>query len=208
MSKRERYHHGDLRRALVQAALDIAREQDADRISLREASRRADVSHAAAYRHFTDREALLVAASAEALAGLARAMEDELALASGSREALRAVGRAYVTYAIDEPGLFRLAFNHHPPAGPEREAARGRTGRDPGELLSDALDRLHHDGLLEPERRAGAQALAWSAVHGLASLILDGPLSEMNPTARLEMLESLLRSIEAGIVPSSATQSR
>ena len=126
---RHTYHHGDLRQALLDAGIALARDGGPDAVVLREATRRAGVVPNAAYRHFASRHALLQAVRAAALAALAVAMEKELTrLRRGRHEAdfaragLRAIGIAYLRFARSEPGLFRMAFAV--PADPETTADR------------------------------------------------------------------------------------
>src|SRR3954468_20323193 len=113
---RASYHHGDLRHALLEAGIDLAREGGPDAVVLREATRRVGVSPNAAYRHFSDRDALLSAVSDAALAKLATSIDALFdGIPSGSpeliaRAQLRAVGTGYVAFALDEPGLFRTTF--------------------------------------------------------------------------------------------------
>jgi len=181
---RRTYRHGDLRRALLDAGIALARAGGPDAVVLREATRRAGVVPNAAYRHFASREELLGAVRAAALAALARAMEAELSArrrhrspVDAARAAVRAVGTAYLRFAQSETGLFRTAF-----AGPlavesDRDPDKaGASGLNPFQLLGAALDGLVTTGALPPERRPGAEYLAWSAVHGMALLVIDGPL--------------------------------
>src|SRR5579859_5196860 len=114
---RRAYHHGDLRRALLEAGIALAREGGPEAVVLREATRRAGVVPNAAYRHFASREALLQAVRAAALAAAAVAMETELAKlppgldpADEARASLRATGTGYLNFAEAETGLFRTAF--------------------------------------------------------------------------------------------------
>jgi AcrR family transcriptional regulator len=188
-ARRTGYRHGDLRQALIDAGLEMAREGGPDAVVLREATRRAGVSPNAAYRHFTDRSALVTAVSDAALGEVAAAMEAEwdavaagLPAADTAREHLRAVGVGYLRFARDEPGLFRAAFtvprDLKEAFGPSKAGPRGRT---PFQLLADALDELVAAGVLPEERRPGAEFAAWSAVHGLAMLVLEGPLRGLAP---------------------------
>src|ERR1700739_3955307 len=114
---RRAYHHGDLRRALLEAGIALAREGGPAAVVLREATRRAGVVPNAAYRHFASRQDLLEAVRASALADIAQTMEAELAAvnptlpaAEQARTDLRAVGLGYLRFALAEPGLFRTAF--------------------------------------------------------------------------------------------------
>lgn len=208
---RGRYHHGDLRRALVVAATSLAREGGPEAVVLREVTRRVGVSANAAYRHFTDRDALLEAVVIEGLAQMAGAMEAELATVRPrhpqrrARARLRAVGTGYVRFACAEPGLFRATFlvpSDLPRA--RNPQARGAGGRTPFELLSDVLDELVVAGVVSPEQRPGAELLAWSAVHGLAVLVVNGPLRELAPEAVEATTQRLLGMVDAGLGDPSA----
>ncbi len=185
------YRHGDLRRSLLAAALELARDGGPDAVVLREATRRAGVSPNAAYRHFADRAALVEAVSDAAQGAAAAAMEAELAAvpaardAEGARERLRAVGLGYLRFARDEPGLFRTAFGVPGDLGRAfAEEKAGPGGASPFALLSGVLDELVAFGALPAERRPGAELLAWSAVHGLAMLVLEGPLHGLDAETR------------------------
>jgi AcrR family transcriptional regulator len=174
------YHHGALHAALVEASIALAREGGPDRVILREAARAAGVSHSAAYRHFADREALLAEVSRHARNELAAEMRRRVNRAKDPRRRLRAVGTAYVDFALAEPGLFRTAFTSHPATSQVDSA-------DPYQILGEVLDQAQAAGLLDPHRRPGAEISAWSAVHGLACLLLDGPL----PTTPADIKSSL-----------------
>lgn len=189
LEQRSTYRHGDLRQALVEAGLNMARDAGPDAVVLREATRQAGVSPNAAYRHFADRTALVEAVSAMALSASAAAIEREWALidrtgtpAGIARDELTAVGIGYLRFARDEPGLFRTAYTvpRDLDTALSREKA-GPSGRTPFELLGIALDDMVASGELPAERRPGAELIAWSAVHGLATLILDGPLRGLPP---------------------------
>ncbi len=204
---RATYRHGDLHRALLEAGIDLARAGGPDAVVLREATRRAGVSPAAAYRHFTDRHSLLHAVCASALSALAVAIEAEMAappregdLPTAARHRLRAVGTGYLRFALAEPGLFRTAFAV-PEAvrGPGSVTGPGDSGLSPFELLAAALDDLVATGVLAPERRPGAEFLAWSAVHGLAMLALDGPLRGLADAQTAAIGQRLIDMVERGL---------
>ena len=155
----------------------------------------AGVSHSAAYRHFADREALLVEVSRHARSELAAEIRRRVNRAKDPLERLQAVGTAYVDFALTQPGLFRTAFISHPAAATrpddhDRPAPETRSLADsaePYEILGQVLDEAQAAGLLDPHRRPGAEIAAWSAVHGLASLLLEGPL----PTSAADIEFSL-----------------
>ena len=207
-SPRSTYRHGDLRRALLDAGIELARTGGPGAVVLREATRRAGVAPNAAYRHFASREALLQAVRAAALSAVARAMEAELAHIPGdlpaadlARASVRAVGTGYLRFAMEETGLFRTAF------GPSDKLIQataelptaGHSGLNPFELLGAALDELVAAGVMPPGRRPGAEFLAWSAVHGLAMLVVDGPLASVVGPQMAQVGQRLLDMVEKGL---------
>jgi len=204
---RRTYHHGDLRQALLEAGIALARVGGPEAVVLREATRRAGVVPNAAYRHFVNRHALLQAVRAASLSALALAMEKELTrqrrgkqTEDAARASLRAIGTAYLRFARTEPGLFRTAFGV--PGDPEttsNPATTGKSGLNPFQLLSTALDELVQAGLLPAARRPGAEYLAWSAVHGLAMLVLEGPLHRLPRTQIRGIEQRLLAMVEQGL---------
>lgn len=202
---RQNYHHGDLRHALVSAGIDLARAGGPDNVGLRESTRRVGVSPNAAYRHFADRDALLSAVSDAALAMLATSIDglfdliDPGSAEKLARAQLRAVGTGYVAFALDEPGLFRVAFSV--PANLERSSESskaGPSGRSPLSLLSVALDGFVTAGVMPAERRPGAEFLAWSSVHGFALLCIDGPLRALPREQADAITQRVIDMVEAG----------
>jgi len=177
---RKPYHHGSLHSALVEASVALAREGGPDRVILREAARAAGVSHSAAYRHFADREALLADVSAYARNELAAQMLRRVNSAKGPRRRLRAVGTAYIDFALTEPGLFRTAFTSHPATFRDAEDDRATTGEGPthtttgaepfevlGQVLDEATPPVYWILPSGPERRLppGQRYTAWPACY-------------------------------------------
>jgi len=205
--RRKAYRHGDLRNALLREATALAREGGPEAVVLRETTRRAGVAPNAAYRHFANRRELLLAVAKNAQAELARSMEEELDRLPGGleegaegRARLRAVGTGYLRFARREPGLFRAAFTAHEDLANAAVAeSRGATGRTPFQLLSDAIEQMAAAGLIPPERRDGAEFLAWSAVHGLATLLIDGPLRVFGPELADNVGQRLIDLVERGL---------
>ncbi|MEU7070492.1 TetR/AcrR family transcriptional regulator [Streptomyces narbonensis] len=203
------YHHGDLRNALICAAVDLATDGGPERVVLREAARRVGVSPTAAYRHFDGRGELLRTVKLHAQRRLADSMEraaaqepgaDDPALAAERR--LVALCRGYVGFAVDEPGLYRAAFCVPRPTEAE-EPAVGRAAATEPEiraftLLREALEGLAKAGVPRPEGRTAAGAAAWSAVHGLSLLLLDGPLRRLPAQRRDDVVESTLAMVVSG----------
>ncbi|HEY4996594.1 MAG TPA: WHG domain-containing protein [Solirubrobacteraceae bacterium] len=203
----KRYHHGNLRAALIEAALELAREGGPEAVVLREVSRRAGVSHNAAYRHFADRDALLQAVCERCMGALARLMEAGIGAVdpadsslAAARQRLRATGSAYIEFALSEPGWFRTAFAVPEGLGYLDEGQGvGEGGLGPLELLGAQLDAVAAAGGLPAERRPDAELAAWSAVHGLSMLLLEGPLRSLGEPERHLAVARLLDTIERGL---------
>jgi AcrR family transcriptional regulator len=206
-SSKTPYHHGNLHSALIEAGLQLARDGGPDAVVLREVSRRAGVSHNAAYRHFADRDSLLKAICERCMRSLAQLMEKRIAEVGPARRGLgaararlRATGSAYVEFALAEPGLFRTAFAVPPGLGYlQDDEGIGDSGLGPLDLLRAQLDAVSTAGGLPPERRANAELAAWASVHGLSMLLLEGPLRELPEGERDAVLTRLLDTIERGL---------
>jgi AcrR family transcriptional regulator len=169
MTSERTYHHGDLRRALLTAALDVVAADGPDALSLRDLARRAGVSHAAPAHHFKDRTGLLTAVAAEGYALFA----DALAGAPDLRER----GVAYVRFAARHPAHFQVMFRPelYRADDPALLAAKSRATEALRAGISDLPDATRG----EDARLAGIAA--WSLAHGFATLLLTG-----NLTAALE----------------------
>jgi AcrR family transcriptional regulator len=203
----KRYHHGNLKAALLEAALELARAGGPDAVALREVSRRAGVSHNAAYRHFADRDALLQAVCERCMGALARLMEVGITAVdpgdrslAAARARLRATGSAYIEFALSEPGWFRTAFAVPPGLGYLDDGQGvGEKGLGPLELLGEQLDGIVAAGGIPSERRPDAEFAAWAGVHGLAMLLLEGPLRSLPESERSTAIRRLLDTIERGL---------
>ena len=141
-----------------------------------------------------------------AQAALAEKIDEEFTLVpdadaiSVARGHLRAVGTAYVRFALDEPGLFRTAFFVPTDLeGAGRPTRAGSSGRTPFELLGDSLDELVAAGVMPPARRPQAEFLAWSSVHGLAMLLIDGPLRALPREHAEGVIQRVIDMAETGL---------
>lgn len=206
IGKRKTFRHGDLRNALVTAGLEMARARGPSAVVLREATRQAGVSPNAAYRHFAGQAELLDAVRSACLSRVAAAIEDEMKKCrqgrnpqAFARKSLRAVGMGYLGFAMREPGMFRTAFSVPPPVHSPSPANTASMGLNPFQLLSLALDRMQESGLLGKKDRQDAEYLAWSTVHGLALLVLEGPLHKMPQEMVLALGERLVVMVERGL---------
>ena len=183
----KRYHHGDLRNALLDAARALLEEGPLTDLSLRAVARRAGVSHAAPYRHFPNHESLLVEL---ALEGFAELRTEVVAAASGQGAAesdrIAKIGAAYMRFVAKRPALARLMF------GPQLP------NRDQFAQLGEAADSI--GGEIGAALHDPALGLAvWAAVHGLAMLILENVIDLGQRRSGLDVLPSraeiLLRSL-------------
>ena len=167
---RRGYHHGDLRAAAIEAGLLLIEDRAADDVSLRELARAVGVSATALYRHFPDKEALRQALAAAGLDRLAKAQADAQADAGPGIAGFNATGRAYVQFALANPGLFRLMFSSLPTVD-----ALGDLESKPDQ----AMQLLQRNAAELVRDDVGAEAAqlfalrAWALVHGLAVLLLD-----------------------------------
>lgn len=174
------YHHGDLPRALVDAAVALIASEGIGAMTLRAVARRAGVSHAAPLHHFGDLDGLHRAIAAEGFARMAafqRAAADRVR-DDGSLAQLRAIGVAYVEFAAREPAYFRAMF--HPRVADRSADARLETtaGAAFG-LLLDSIAAAQRDRAVSDADPRELALLAWSMVHGLASLLADGQLDDV-----------------------------
>ncbi len=183
------YHHGSLRPALLAGAMELLEQKGAPSLSLREAARMAGVSQTAPYRHFAGKEALLAALAARGFEELTRAL-DEVAATGNAAKPLQATGRAYVDFALARPQLFRLMFGPEisdKSAFPETlAAARGAYSRLTGAVEAYlALRRIH---VKTPRVPA---VTAWSLVHGLASLLIDNQITDMEEDEKTQLIDAV-----------------
>jgi AcrR family transcriptional regulator len=174
------YHHGDLRRAIIKAALDILSETHSLEFSLRELARRAGVSHNAPYKHFVDKRELLAAVSAAGFEMLTKRMEHEIAGLTNARAQLFAMLRAYIGHGVDNPALYRLMFggylsglDHSRPAIEQAEAEKTKALLA-GVIAAGGLGCPIADTPRNERKIAGAILACWSLVHGLTLLLADG----------------------------------
>jgi AcrR family transcriptional regulator len=200
-----RYHHGDLRNALLEASLALVAKHGVEAFSLREAARAVGVSPAAAYRHFEDKDALLAALAHDAFGRLSQGMERAISRVPGEPgtpghaiAAFLAVGLAYVEFAVQHPSPFRVMFGPWCAEGKESHLPEAPGLRDSYTILVDSLDALVASGAVRAEARAGAEIAAWATVHGLASLIVEGAL-ELSKVERGQAVRQMTRTILAGL---------
>lgn len=205
MGSRDRYHHGDLRNALLDAAVRLVDADGVEKLSLRAVAREAGVSQAAPYHHFKDKEALVAEVCRLGFERLGDVMRTEVDGEGPALERLERIGRAYVGFAVEHRAYFALMWGghvHDPSCYPELEAS--------AECTFEMLVRLVGEGQARGEFRADEPALAvalgcWSAVHGAAALIVDkgldeGKMADKGVTGSL-VVEATLGMVRRSVVP-------
>ncbi len=175
------YHHGDLRAALLETTLALVEESGVEGLSLREVSRRTGVSHTAAYKHFSDKAALVRALVSDAFVRFEAALRMGRDAGTGPIDALRRIGVAYVLFAHEHRTLFKMMFR------PELTGIDKREPLEPGlgayNVLVDSVATAFAAGVMHGNPEAVVLA-SWSIVHGLAALIVDGPSATFPSTTR------------------------
>lgn len=197
-----KFHHGDLRWALLEAASRLLDQHGPLGVGLRAAARLAGVSQTAPYRHFADKEALLAALAEQGLAGLGDRLRAAVAGAGDPLSALRAIARTYVVAAKERPQLFRLMFGPEV-ADKERYPAVRDAGERAFEVLVATLAAAQRAGLVREGDPVELAVAHWSAVHGFASLIVDGRLTGQVQRAGgvAELGERLAELLRSGMAP-------
>ncbi len=197
---RASYHHGDLRRTLLETALRLIAERGPEGFSLREAAREVSVSPAAAYRHFADKPALLAALAADGHGQLASEMEKAAARA-GSAEpaparAVRPCSPSARPTSTSPSGTRPSSASCSAPRCAWRGSspAAARPAATPTDILADTLDQLVATGAVPPGRRPGAEVAVWSSVHGFSTLVVDGAL-RLTPRQRAAAYRVLARGL-------------
>ncbi len=190
--RRETYHHGDLRNALVAAAADLVAGASPEELTLREVARRVGVNHRAAYRHFADKTALLAAVAELGYRDLVAALEAALAPLSRAtaERRLKALALAYVAFAVDHPAHYRIMFGrrlNEDGRFPELEAHAARAYA----LVLGEIHRGQVAGRFAAVPVREAAFSFWSLAHGFSSLTL---------ARRIKVKRSLLESYAAQIL--------
>ncbi len=172
-TRRRSYHHGDLRQALLDAALDLLRSGGTEALTLRAVAREVGVSQTAPYRHFTDRRALVAGVAEQAFARMGDVITSAVRTGEPGLPALRRGLAAYVAFAHQHPAEYRVMF------GPDLARRQDLSQLEDVavgvfNLLHDGIARLQHAGLLGAGDTALMAITAWATLHGLVMLSLDG----------------------------------
>jgi AcrR family transcriptional regulator len=174
MTLNKPYHHGNLRAALLEAAVALVGELGPRGFTLREVARRAGVSHNAPYRHFASKDELLLAVAREGFARLKESMERAMEPGRTSMERLQLSGCGYVEFALHWPQHFQVMFDL-PRLQPEG-CAKVKADMGAFDVLLGCIGAAQTDGSLPPGDPLPVALTAWSLVHGIAKLAVSGTL--------------------------------
>jgi len=197
----DQYHHGDLQRALLQAAVRTIQKQGVHALTLRAVGEDLGVSRSALYRHFTDKAALLAAVAREGFRMLRIELEGAWEGGGRGRAGFEAMGHAYVRFALAQPSHYRVMFG----SGLERNVADPELAEEGTRAflaLVNALVEQQRQGLIRPDDPEQLAHFIWSLVHGISMLAIDGAF---RPGTDIELLTRLsLERVHTGIAPELA----
>jgi len=179
---KDQYHHGDLRRALLLAAIRTIQKHGFDALTLRAVGDELGVSRTALYRHFADKSALLTAVAAEGFRMLRVDLASAWEAGGLNLAALVAMGEAYVRFALNNPWHYRVMFG----SGFElvsSDPELGEEGKGAFQALALALGQLQAQGLVRNDDGQTQANFVWSVVHGVAMLAIDGNLQHQGMDA-------------------------
>jgi AcrR family transcriptional regulator len=194
---RRAYHHGNLRRGLLDEALATIRAEGVDRLTLREIGSRLGVSRTALYRHFADKSALLAAVATEGFRTLRQQLVAAWEAGGRNRAAFESMGAAYVRFAMANPSHYRVMFGSSidpKVCGPELAAEAAGAFQ----ALVAALSSLQRDGIVRADDTLTMARYVWAVVHGVSMLGINGQLPQPGLVDALTMFmsERLLTGIE------------
>jgi AcrR family transcriptional regulator len=196
---KHRYHHGNLRQALIDEAVDLIEERGVPALTLREVSRRAGVTHAAPQRHFEDRAALVAAVAEQGFRGLRQHIEAVRASAPSRSpsQRLRALGIGYVEYALAHPAHLRVMFSAEVP-DKTRHPGLAAAAQAVHETLVAQIEEAQRRGAVAPGDPEMLSFAAWSMVHGCAVLLIDGQARGRSARA---LTEAVVDRLHLGLAP-------
>lgn len=198
MSDKRPYHHGDLRRVILETAEQMLQESLGWQFTLREVARRAEVSHTAPYRHFPDKEALLLELALRGFERLNEVMQAATTPQPASvRDELLAAADAYIAFGMRHPSLYRLMFSRE--VGDVASAHLSERAMAVMDQLLNLLSRGQEAGVFQRQPLPGLVAACWAQVHGLTLLNIEGLLlpEKVGLAPVQAALHTLLRGLQA-----------
>lgn len=194
----QRYHHGDLPRAMVAEAVRIIQKRGIDGLTLRAVGEQLGVSRTALYRHFTNKQALLNAVGAEGFITLREALLRAWEHGGQGHPGFEAMAGAYVHFAVEHPAHYRVMFGGAFQKN-EKDCQEAEAAGNAFQALVDALAELQRRGLARPDDPRRLAQYIWAVVHGIAMLAVDGMVSSRDELDRL--LAFACERVRTGILP-------
>lgn len=198
MKKKKNYHHGNLAESLLDAVDEIATQFGLEAVTLRACAKLVGVSPSSAFRHYVDKRALFTAFATRALIQLTEAMSDAKSRAEkASQDPFLAVGVAYIEFAINKPAFFRAMWRE------ESIYSNDEAYSDAANKLSQHLTSGFANTIMDkdPDNFSSQELLAWSAVHGLANLMVDGPVGkELSKKQKIVKAQTMLEALSPALV--------
>jgi AcrR family transcriptional regulator len=193
------YHHGNLRRALLDEALRTIQTNGVDQLTMRTLGERLGVSRSALYRHFADKQALLAAAGCEGFSMLRRAVTDAWEQNGHGSIGFEAMAKAYVEFAVAHPSHYRVMFGGFIESTAKDEGFIGEA-KAAFQTLVDALVDQQNNGVVRGDDPVLMARFVWAIVHGISMLVIDGQLREAGQREELERyaIERIHASIASG----------
>lgn len=199
MSSQPKYHHGDLKQALIEAGLELLKESGAAALTLRKVAKRAGVSHAAPYRHFSDKTALFAAIAIEGFHILEAALREAgTTNPVENHAALVETGLAYVRFATAYPAHMSLMFSGMMQAERQTDALRLAALASLAQVV-DVVERSQEVGSVRQGDTFQLAVTAWSMAHGLAMLAMEGVLGNLEMGGSQGFVEAALRNLVVGL---------
>ena len=191
--QKKTYHHGNLAESLLNAVDDIATQFGLEAVTLRGCAKRAGVAPSSAFRHYADKRALLTAFATRALRQLSSALETAKIRANEENaDAFQTVGLAYIEFALDKPAFFRAMWREETIYSNDTNyaaAAQQLSAHLTGGFAQTIADN-------DPHSLSTQELLAWSSVHGLANLFVDGPIGNTDSTAeKLKTAQAVIQAM-------------
>lgn len=196
----DRYHHGDLRHALLQAAVRTIERQGIDALTLRAVGAAVGVSRTALYRHFRDKDSLLAAVAAQGFRTLHSGLVEAWEHGGRAMAAFKAMGLAYIAFGVAHPSHYQVMFGGHLPGG-AGDGDLGEAGSAAFRALLDPLVELQQAGLIRRDDPVTQARFVWATVHGVAMLLIAGTLGPHVASGNLP--EYVVDRLGAGLAPAA-----
>jgi AcrR family transcriptional regulator len=199
MTVKYTYHHGDLRQKIIEAALLWIEKENIVSLSLRSIARNLGVSHNAPYRHFPDKESLLVAIAEIGFRELHNSLQDALANSpDDAQQRVENLGIAYIQYAVENQASYRVMFSDRS-ENDRKDCSLNQSAEKAFKVLLDAIKAGQQSEVFTAEDCQQLARVCWSLVHGVSMLAIDGQLMESDPNSVLELAQIAAKIVCKGL---------